>query len=39
MPFSGQAEQHAAQHRAPVATVRVRGVAAGRVCTPGRWGR
>lgn len=38
MPFSGQAEQHAAQHRAPVATVRVRGVAAGRVCTPDRCG-
>ncbi len=38
MPVSGQAEQHAAQHHAPVATVRVRGVAAGRVCTPGRCG-
>ncbi len=34
MPLSGQAKQH----RAPVATVRVRGVAAGRGCAPGRCG-
>ncbi len=34
MPLSGQAKQH----RAPVATVRVRGVAVDRGCTPGRCG-